>query len=143
VTSLRLALAALTLTVTLASPALAAEGTLVPFSGQTKIPVWRSAQAQDDGQALLRAKADGTLWLHLLSCVAEPGTRAILGGPDPGLYRRGVIVLDGQAKGCRGVVSKENFSEQATAAAPQKRYPPPDCRKPTDQWTGEKCVRAK
>lgn len=103
---------ALALVLLLATPALALEGTLVPSGGQAKIPVWRSAQAQDDGQALLRSKADGTLWLHLLACVAEPGTRAVLGGPDPGLYRRGVIVLDGQAKGCRGVVSKENFKEK-------------------------------
>lgn len=67
----------------------------------------------------------------------------VIAGADPGLYRRPVIVLDGQAKGCRGVVAKENFAEQVAEAAPKKSYPPPDCRKPTDQWIGEKCVRAK
>lgn len=47
---------ALALFLSLASSALAAEGVLVAATGQTKIPVWRSAQAQDDGQALLRSK---------------------------------------------------------------------------------------
>lgn len=49
---------ALALLLSLASSALAAEGVLVAMTGQTKIPVWRSAQAQDVGQALLRLKAD-------------------------------------------------------------------------------------
>ena len=100
----------------IASPALAAEGSLVGFGTQTRIPVWKSAQAQDEGQALLRAKADAPLWLPLLSCIAEPGTRVVIAGADPGLYRRPVVLLDGPTKGCRGVVAKENVQERATAS---------------------------
>jgi hypothetical protein len=134
---------ALALLLSLASSALAAEGVLVATTGQTKIPVWRSAQAQDDGQALLRSKADAALVMPLLSCIAEPGTRAVIAGQDPGLYRRPVILLNGPAKGCRGIVAKENFTEKEPEAPPKKSYPPPDCRKSSDQWTGERCIRAK
>jgi hypothetical protein len=134
---------ALVLVLLLASPAIAAEGLLVASGTQTKIPVWRSAQAQDDGQALLRSKADAALVMPLLSCVAEPGTRAVIAGQDPGLYRPPVILLNGPAKGCRGIVAKENFTEKEPEAPPKKSYPPPDCRKPSDQWTGERCIRAK
>ena len=134
---------ALVLVLLLASPAAAAEGLLVASGTQTKIPVWRSAQAQDDGQALLRSKAVAALVMPLLSCIAEPGTRAVIAGQDPGLYRRPVILLNGPAKGCRGIVAKENFTDKEPEPPPKKSYPPPDCRKPSDQWTGERCIRAK
>lgn len=52
---------ALVLVLLLASPAVAAEGLLVASGTQMKIPIWRSAQAQDDGQAVLGPKADGAL----------------------------------------------------------------------------------
>jgi hypothetical protein len=133
----------LVLLLSLANSVLAAEGVLVAVTGQTKIPVWHSAQPQDDGQALLRSKADAALAMPLLSCIAEPETRAVIAGQDLGLYRRPVILLNGPAKGCRGIVAKENFAEREPEAPPKKSYPPPDCRKPSDQWTGERCIRAK
>ena len=90
---------ALALLLSLATSALGAEGVLIATTGQTKIPVWRSAQAQDDGQALLRSKVDAALVMPLLSCIAEPGTRAVIAGQDPGLYRRPVILLNGAGEG--------------------------------------------
>ena len=91
----------------LAAPALASEGLLVATKGQTKINVWRSAKAHEEGEALLHARADTALIAPLMACVADPGTRVIIIGPR--VYSTSVTVIDGSVKGCRGFVAKENF----------------------------------
>lgn len=100
----------LLITLTLPTPALAAEGTLVPIDGDEKVIfVWKNADALSEGRALLRAKADPRTVTPLIACVPPPGTRVVEGADYAGLYLRSVIVAEGQWAGCRGIVYKEHF----------------------------------
>jgi hypothetical protein len=97
------------LAVAFATPALAAEGMLVPFGADKSVIVWRSASAVTEGRALLRAKADAKTIVPLIACVPELGTPVVQAADDPGLGLRGVIITTGKWAGCRGVIIKENY----------------------------------
>jgi hypothetical protein len=78
---------------------------------KTSILVWKSANALNDGLALMRAGADARLITRLVACAPAPGSRVVLGSGDPGLYLREVIIVNGEWAGCRGVIPRENFKK--------------------------------
>ena len=111
--SLILALA-VTFGATVASPAFALEGRLVPLnSSSSSVIVWRSKDAMDEGDALMRAKADPRLVVRLAACAVKSGTRAVStikteGGMFSG-YALAVTVIEGPFSGCRGFVALKEF----------------------------------
>lgn len=100
---------ALALVLGSSSPALASEATLVAPTGMAAVPVWRSDRALDEGEALLAARADPALIRPLVACLAPVGSTVVLSAGDLGGQRRGIIVVDGPSKGCRGSVAREHF----------------------------------
>jgi hypothetical protein len=91
----------------------AVEGVLVAFKENEKmsILVGKSANALNDGLALMRAGAAARLITRLVACAPAPGSRVVLGSGDPGLYLREVIIVHGEWAGCRGVTPRENFKK--------------------------------
>jgi hypothetical protein len=103
-----------TLGVTVASPALALEGRLVPLnSSTTSVIVWNSKDAMDEGDALMRAKADPKLIVRLAACAVKSGTRAVSTIKTEGSMFQGyavaVTVIEGPFSGCRGFVDLKEF----------------------------------
>ena len=82
--------------------------TLVPFGAMTKIIVWRTPEAMQDGIALARSNAPAIEVYPLVSCVTEPGSRIVI--VDAGDWDRLYIVrvTDGPHAGCGGAVLNVN-----------------------------------
>ncbi|HTY78199.1 MAG TPA: hypothetical protein VMI34_10310 [Candidatus Bathyarchaeia archaeon] len=82
--------------------------TLVPFGAMTKIIVWRSPEAMQDGIALARSNAPAIEVYPLVSCVTDPGSRVVI--VDAGDWDRLYIVrvTDGPHAGCGGAVLNVN-----------------------------------
>jgi hypothetical protein len=112
-TALFLLLGLMVLLGMMASPAFAEEGVLVPFPANAKgaILVWKNAAALSEGNALIRAQAAPQLLVPLIACVPAQGTRVIRTSDNPGMFLRGVMVLEGQWQGCRGVIAYERFKK--------------------------------
>ena len=136
---------ALLLPVLIASQAHAQVRPLVSPGGGTTIIVWKNEKARSEGATLIAAgvnKSNPALLVPLVACVVPVGTQAIK--TDGGFLSSDILITSGKAAGCRGNVTNEYLGKAATPEPPkQKSYPPPDCRKPTDQWTGERCIRGK
>jgi hypothetical protein len=96
-----------------ASPALALEGRLVPLDSSGVVIAWRSKDAMDEGQSLIRAKADARLAVPLIACAVKSGTRAVSTIKTEGSmfsgYALAVTVIEGQFSGCRGFVMLKEF----------------------------------
>ena len=82
--------------------------TLVPFGTMTAIIVWRSAEDMDEGFALAKSNASTLTVFPLVSCVVEPGAKAVIG--DAGSFGNHylVTVTTGPHAGCQGVVPVPN-----------------------------------
>jgi hypothetical protein len=141
---MKLALAGLLVAVGAGSVAAQARPLVSPQGGSIVI-IWRNEQARSEGIALIdagTAKANPALLYPLAACLAKVGDQVVV--TNGGSFSSNVTVTTGKDAGCRGTVANDYFAQRGqTATSPPKSYPPPDCRKPTDQWTGEKCVRAK
>lgn len=110
---LLLTLAALLGGLALTSPALALEGRLVSLDSSSSVIAWRSKEAMDEGNALMRAKADPRLVVPLVACAVKSGTRAVSiikteGSMFSG-YALAVTVIEGPFAGCRGFVTLKEF----------------------------------
>jgi hypothetical protein len=82
--------------------------TLVPFGTMTKIIVWRTPEAMQDGIALARANAPAIEVYPLVSCVVEPGAKVVI--VDSGEWDKHYVVqvTDGPLAGCGGAVLNVN-----------------------------------
>ena len=82
--------------------------TLVPFGNMTKIIVWRTPEAMQDGIALARANAPAIEVYPLVACVTEPGASIVI--VDSGEWDRHYVVrvTDGPHAGCGGTVLNLN-----------------------------------
>jgi hypothetical protein len=107
-------LVAIALGLTAVSPAFALEGRLVPtVDSVSSVIVWRSKDAMDEGDALMRAKADAKLIVRLAACAVKRGTRAVSTVKTEGSMFSGyaipVTIVEGQFAGCRGYVALKEF----------------------------------
>ena len=82
--------------------------TLVPFGTMTKIIVWRTPEAMQDGIALARANAPAIEVYPLVSCVVDPGAKIVI--VDSGEWDKHYVVrvTDGPLAGCGGAVLNVN-----------------------------------
>src|SRR5215471_18571023 len=82
--------------------------TLVPFGTMTKIIVWRTPEAMQDGIALARANAPAIEVYPLVSCVAESGAKVKI--VDYGAWDKHYVVsvVEGPHTGCQGAVLNVN-----------------------------------
>jgi len=72
--------------VTITSPAVALEGRLVSIlPGVGSLLLWKSKATMDEGQALLRAKADAKIAMPLIACTVEVGNEGHHDGRHSGL----------------------------------------------------------
>jgi hypothetical protein len=83
------------------------EGLLIAKLTPPRIYIWKSASALDEGQSLLSVRADRALLTGLVACMPESGTRVAIANSTGGYVR--VTVIDGQWKGCRGVVDSDDL----------------------------------
>jgi hypothetical protein len=82
--------------------------TLVPFGTMTAIIVWRSAVDMDEGFALAKSNASTIVVLPLVSCVAESGSKVVIGETGSSDNHYVVTVTTGSHAGCQGVVPLPN-----------------------------------
>lgn len=82
--------------------------TLVPFGTMTKIIVWRTPEAMQDGLALAKANAPAIEVYPLVSCIAESGAKVVI--VDHGEWDKHYVVsvTEGPHAGCRGTVLNLN-----------------------------------
>ena len=106
--------------IAVAVPAEALEGRLVNPSGS--VILWRSKDAMDEGNALMRANTDPRLIVRLAACAVKSGTRAVSAIKTEGSmfsgYALAVTVIDGQFSGCRGFVTLKEFDHAQNPATP-------------------------
>lgn len=94
--------------VTLASPAVALEGTLQGLGGMNMVVVWKNKDAQHEGMSLIEAgvlQSNPELVIPYVSCIVPTGTRAII--TDAGLATHDVMVIEGESAGCKGNIPME------------------------------------
>ena len=92
------------------SAAEALEGRLQPVGTAAVVIVWRTAKAQDEGAALIRAgvnKTDPSRLMPLIACIVPAGTRAVT--TTARIFSHDVRVVEGPHAGCTGNVPSEAF----------------------------------
>lgn len=103
-------------TVLTSFPAFAMSGKLdgkkasVSIANGEIIFVWKDSSSYDEAHTLVKAgvhKESPELIFNLTSCVAEHGTKVIV--TDSGFFSHEILVVEGENKGCRGVVNREAF----------------------------------
>lgn len=79
--------------------------------GDATVLVWRDGDAMSEGFALIRANVHKTkpeLVMRLLSCIAEPGDKAVI--VDSGFATHTILITNGPRAGCRGDVAMEEVN---------------------------------
>ncbi|WP_457578974.1 hypothetical protein [Ensifer adhaerens] len=92
-----------------AAPALAQQVTLGKRGGT--VFVWKDGDAMSEGMNLIQAgvhKSNPMMVMRLISCMVEPGTKAIIS--DAGFATHTILVIDGEFSGCRGDVVMEDVA---------------------------------
>lgn len=84
------------------------EGYLMSPKAGLDVFVWRDGKALDEGTSMIQSGVHTSrpdLILALVSCSAPENSKVII--TDRSMFQRTVIVVDGKAAGCRGVVPSD------------------------------------
>ena len=96
-----------------ASPCHAQDGHLIDAGGSDSVVVWRSADAQRTGQAMIRsgeAKASPAMLIPYIACVVPSGTKAVI--TSRGFRTHDIRVTEGEEAGCTGNVPVGEFKTE-------------------------------
>ena len=79
-------------------------------NGGGAVFVWKDSDAQSKAFSLIEAgvhKSNPILLMRLMSCVADPGDKAVV--TDMGFASHTIMVTSGKNAGCEGVIAREYF----------------------------------